>query len=265
MTERREERGRTWNVGVGGARRFHVVYVGLPKTGSTTLAEIFGRWRSGHEYRFEAVAERLAAGAPPAELAAFLRARDEEAALEMDVATFHHFYADLLPSLFPSARFLFFVRAPRAWLDSCLNMMVRNRLRYGAAQVPAWQVRLGRLMFGAYEPDAFASPAALAGALPELVDRYLTFWSSRTAAVLSAVPADRRLVLPTAAITGSFDRLAAFAGVPVTSLDPAAHHRNRGTDKVDLLATLDSRTLDERLAAAVSAVPSEVRGLLAPS
>lgn len=235
--------------------------VGLPKTGSTTLAELFQRYRSGHEYRFEAMAERLAAGATDAELRSLLLARDAEAALELDAATFHHFYVSTLVDLFPDARFILPIRAPRAWLDSLLAMMVRNRARYAGGQVPDWQVRLGRHMFGAYEPDAFRSEGALRAALPGLADRYLSFWSARTAATLAALPPTRRLLLRTEALSRVLPTLAAFAGVPLETLDGSAHHQNRAPAGGPVTASLDPVWLERRVAEAWGAVPALLKAV----
>lgn len=258
---RGEERGRTWNTDRPGPRRFHAFYVGLPKTGSTTVAELFRPFRSGHEYRFEATAELLSAEADLPTLRAFLAARDAEGRLEMDAATFHHFYLPLLVELFPEAHFVVALRAPRPWLDSILNLMVRNRRRYGAGEVPAWQVRLGRRMFGSYAPEAFVSEDALRAALPGLVDRYLDFWAERTTATLAALPPDRSLVLRTEALSDAIPTLADFVGVPPDALDRTAHHQNRGPDLLPITTWMDPDRLQARVVEACDRISTGSWGI----
>lgn len=224
---RREERGRTWNVDTPGPRRFHALYLGLPKTGSTSLAEVFARsYRSGHEYRFEAAAGVLKERGEPGE---FLQRRDAESRLELDSATFLHFWAADLVDLFPAARFLVFERDFPSWLGSLVAMMVRNRRRYGTGTVPRWQVDLGEAMFGRYEPDWYVDDATVRAHEDAITADYQRFWTERTAAVRGAlvgVPSERKLVLPTSELSASLPRIADFLGVDPATLDASASHRN---------------------------------------
>lgn len=228
-------------------RRFHLIGVGLPKTGTTTLAAIFARHRWGHEHAFEPCVDvlhrRLVGNGSDAEVAEAWLARDAEARLECDSASFHHYAAPLLPGMFPDARYVLTVRDPAAQAGSFVNMMVRNAARHGGT-MPPWQRRMGALMIGDFDPALYADPEALTRALPSLADRYLDHWAAGIDRVVGALPRDRVLVLETGQLARSLPALAAHAGVPVDTLVPA--HENAGPEKQDWLSTLPD--LAERVA-----------------
>lgn len=248
------ERGRWWGqAGVPAEippRRFHLLGVGLPKTGTTSLAGVFRGYRWGHELLFaesiEAIAAWRAGALDDAGMAAWVAARDEAGQLEVDSASFNHFVLALLVERHPTARFVYTRRDPVAWADSFLNMMLRNAARFAPSPAapegrpwPAWQVSLGRLLAPSFEPAAFASPEALAPALPSLADELLAFHERETARIEALLPPDRTLVLATDDLTGSLAALADLAGVPLATLDAAGAHENRGEEKqgfTDLLA-----------------------------
>jgi len=242
------ERGRRFGgEGQLDQRRFHAFGVGLAKTGTNSLAESFASYRSGSEFMFQEAIEafaRFADGADDqAEFRAFLRRRDALGGLEMDSASFHHFYVEELISEFPEARFIHTVRDAVSWTESFLQMMLRNRARYVSAPYPAWQATLGRLMVGSFDPDVFVSRTRLEQALPEIVGGYFAYWARSNRLLLRVLPAERSIRADTLELSTTLPNVARFLGVPPERLRPEGFHANAGGYDVPLLSTLDPKEL----------------------
>lgn len=244
------ERGRRWTGAGPHVRRFHAFGVGLAKTGTSSLAECFAEYRSGHEFMFQETVEelgRLAEGRSTAlELREFLRRRDAAVGLELDSASFHHFYIEHLLEEFPSAAIVYTVRDCLSWTESFLQMMLRNYARRAADGIPEWQLTLGRLMVGVFDPGAFASHARLVRELPDLVEGYLSYWARANRRVLDVLPAERSLCVRTGGLSSSLPNVARFVGADPARLRPDAFHANAGDYREPLLATLDPAWLSER-------------------
>jgi Sulfotransferase domain len=239
-------RGRWWGErGVPASlhpRRFHLIAVGLPKTGTTSLASLFQHFRWGDEFLFPESVERLIAwkgGRLDRDvMRRWLALRDEAGALELDSASFNHYFLDIMVELHPAARFVYTRRDAVSWADSFLNMVLRHSIYLRDHPWPEWQLALGRLMAPSFDPGHFASPERLRPALRQLAEELLEFYARETARIEAALPPERSLVIPTEDLTLSLDTLAEFAGVTRLALNAAGSHENRGDGKIPLVAAL---------------------------
>jgi hypothetical protein len=239
-------RGHWW--GEGGVpaslptRRFHIIGVGLPKTGTTSLALLFRPFRWGQEFLFAESLERLVAwraGRLDHEgMRRWLAKRAEAGALELDSASFNHYFLDILVELHPAARFVYTSRDAVSWADSFLNMALQYHAYLGGHPWPEWQLALGRLMAPSFDPGHFATPERLRPELRLLAEELLGFYARETARIVTALPPERSLVIPTHGLTTHLDTLAAFAGLPRSALNAAGFHANRGQGKIPLVAAL---------------------------
>ncbi len=248
LRSRREgvNRGLWW--GQGGVpaslppRRFHLIGVGLPKTGTTSLAYLFQRFRWGDEFLFADSVERLIAWRAGRldhdNMRRWLGSRAEAGTLELDSASFNHYFLDILVELHPTARFVYTRRDAVSWADSFLNMVLRHGAFLRGRPWPEWQLALGRLMAPSFDPGQFSSPAHLHLALRPLAEELLGFYARETAHIEAALPPERSLVIPTEDLSMSLDTLAKFAGVPRSALNAAGSHENRGHGKIPLIAAL---------------------------
>ena len=223
-------------------RRFHLIAVGLPKTGTTSLAFLFQPFRWGAEFLFAESVERLIAwrggGLNREGMRRWLALRAEAGALEMDSASFNHYFLDIMVELHPAARFVYTRRDAVSWADSFLNMLLRNYRYLRGYPWPEWQLALGRFMAPSFDPAQFASPAHLYFSLRPLAEELLSFYARETARIEAALPPERSLVIPTNSLSRSLDTLAEFAGVPRSALNTAGSHENRGQGKIPLVAAL---------------------------
>jgi Sulfotransferase domain len=239
-------RGRWW--GEGGVpaslptRRFHLVGVGLPKTGTTSLAHLFQPFRWGDEFLFAESVERLIAwraGRLDREgMRRWLALRAEAGMLELDSASFNHFFLDMLVELHPAARFVYTRRDSVSWADSFLNMVLRHGAYLRGRPWPEWQVALGRLMAPSFDPGLFASPTHLRLTLSPLAEELLGFYARETARIEAALPPERSLVIATDGLSTNLDTIAAFAGLPRSALNAVGSHANRGRGKIPLVSAL---------------------------
>lgn len=228
----------------GAGRRFHLINVSLPKTGTKSVAGVFSRFRAFHEFQHEATAQAIYAfytGQRSREdMRQFVLARDAAGLLEVDSASFNNWYADLCVELFPRATFLLSVRHPHAWLESTLSHMRRDAeaARSRSMDYPERFRRLGEIVVGDFDPDVLLSQEALVAALPDLAARLLTFWTERQVTLLDCLPQNRLIIIETDRLTESSGRLAAFVGIDPQLLDVDSSHLHRrpaGDRTLDLM------------------------------
>lgn len=229
-------------------RRFQAFYVGLPKTGSTSMASIFRNYRTAHEFLFQETVAATAAyqrsELSREQFIAFLRKRDAVGMLEMDASTFNFAYLDLLIEVFPGTRFIFVIRDCYSWLDSLLDMS----LRFGA-ELPQWMLdfpwpRECVPFKGITDPratyhSAIESAEHLSRVLPQYVGGFLDRWGKGNRRTLSLLPPGRSLVLRTHGLSASLPRLARFLEIPPDTISDQEVWVNRAALRNGLLSKVD--------------------------
>jgi hypothetical protein len=232
---------RTWPTAVvtpGGSaadRRCHVIGVGIAKSGTSSLAGLFSRYRSAHEYDTEETLRRVS-HAPTTLDVSWLQQRDARAGfLECDSSQLHLWYLAELWRAFPGARFVLTLREPRAWLASLID----HRLARGI--MPIW-APLETLRFG--PPAQDGSVLAMYGR-PTL-DAMLAFWARHHQIVLETIPPERLLLLPLADLDtpAGLARISEFAGVSEHSLTPTVARQNMARARFHLLERLPAEQVE---------------------
>jgi hypothetical protein len=233
------------------ARRFHVLTVGLPRTGSTSLYTLFTNFRAGNEFMeretISQVVARHNGTLTAGQFEQYLRRRHCEGDLEMDAASFHHLYLEFLVREHPDARFIMTIRSPYDWANSYIKMIMGWHQRFTAAAepLPSWMEDYGVMLFGDFSWSWVASPATVAERAEPLADAFIRHWAEANRRTLALLPAGRSLIIRTEDLSQSGGRLADFAGVPAASLTDQ-HHSNRHPDRSDLLAGLGRAWVDQR-------------------
>jgi transcriptional regulator with XRE-family HTH domain len=227
------------------ARRFRAYGVGLPKTGTTSIAAIFGAFRSAHEglahETYRALAARAHGSTTEADFRDFLRWRDVRAALEMDSAGFHHAYIPLLVQEFPDARFVLTVRDCFSWLDSLVRYVL-DAGPDGGAFVGWGREQLG-LPFDLPYRDA-TSRERLRPTIASCLSGFLRYFRDGNRRVLAAVPEARLLVVRTSEISQSLASIARFVGMAEEALDRTCAHQLQAPPHPSLLRSLDRATVE---------------------
>ena len=227
-------------------RTFRAYNVGIAKTGSTSMAGIFGRYRSAHEFMFEESTKTIVqytTGVLAREaLREFVLRRDRLGNLEMDSASFSFSYADILVELFPTALFILTIRDCYSWLDSLLNMILLIGPR-----MPAWMLEYGQKVNGYSFTASMVEPRdTLIRHLPDLIESSLRYWSTANELLLKRLPPERTLILRTDRISTSIDRIACFVGVPETTLLAEQSHLFHAQRKFALLHQVEYGFLADR-------------------
>jgi hypothetical protein len=232
-------------------KQFQAFTVGLPRTGSTSLYTLFANYRSGNEYLERETIQRLVDVhhgrlARPAFID-YLRRRTAEADLEMDSASFHHFYLDVLVDEHPDARFIMTIRAPYDWANSYIKMIMSWHQRFTAAgqPLPAWMEDYGGMLFGAFSWSWVASPESVRERAEPLADAFLRHWAEANRRTLALLPPGRSLLVPTERLSADTAAIARFVGVPPERLTDQ-HHSNAHPDRSDLLSGLGRAWVDAR-------------------
>jgi hypothetical protein len=227
------------------ARRFHAYCIGTSKSGTHSVAKLFGRrYRVAHEPGYEQIIDMILNASSGAvcerTLAEFVRSRDRHLRLELECSHPLFHLLEVLLNEFDDAKFILTIRDCYSWLDSQINSQLSR------IEGEHWQT-LGEYRYGG---DSLRHPKeeqSFADFWLYTVDGYLSAWASHNNKVLTTVPRDRLLVVRTQDIAKDIPKLANFLKVPVNYLDPAAAHSFRGAKKFGLLAKLDEQYLEEKV------------------
>jgi len=227
-------------------RRTHLFGVGTGKSGTHSLAAIFGdRLRSAHEpERFKVidVILNVAAGRIRDEqLSCYILRRDRRLWLEVDSSQLNFFLLDKLVELFSEAKFILTIRNPSAWLDSSINHQL------GLGRSEKW-IQLHNLR---YRPDLHTH-TQLEAPLKEkglyTLDGYLAYWARHNWTVINNVPKDRLLIIRTDQLGKSIGEIAKFAGVSRSILNEERSHTFKARQKFNVLRELDQKYLGDKIA-----------------
>lgn len=225
-------------------RRFHAFGVSLPKTGSTSLAAALSNFRTRHEWDMLRLID-LAAQRNQCDISddAFWNSVEDRLAgteLELDVATSHHLYADLLVERLPDARFIHVGRDVHSWVNSMLDM--------------GWRMRRVRGRLGIQADDWHAAAQAYAGiditidaenstpdtdAIPGLLET----WARHMTEMRQTLPQERTLSLHLADLSSSWSAIADFIGVDIGMLTPPAAPERIAPYRCDRFALARAMTL----------------------
>ena len=211
------------------ARRFHLVCVGLPRSGVVSLFTLFRDFRAANEYAEAETVRKLVDYRKKSlsrdALRAYIARRDRESALEMDAASFLHLVGDLIAEMNDETRFVLPVREPAAWFESYIGELRRvlARLRARGKSPPEWQQKYGEMLMGRFDWQEIATPEARQAGMPDLARRFLTHWAQATGKMLDTLPRERTLVLRTGDLGPMRDVLAEFVGQPSGSLTGESH------------------------------------------
>lgn len=219
------------------SRKFQVYNVGLAKTGTTSMSQIFHNYQTAHEFLLPETGQQIkdfqAQKTSEEEFREFLHTRDTVANLEMDSTFCHGHYVDLLAEEFPSAQFIFTIRDCYSWLDSVINMIATHR-----------KITHLDLIFGVSDA-LIGDPEALREHFPDYLDTLLSLWQQMNQEILEELPADRSLIVRTQDISSRIDDIARFVDVPEETLDTTKSHEFKAVQKLNILRSMEAGELEE--------------------
>ena len=208
--------------------RVQAYYVGLPKTGSTSVSEMLSGYRCEHELDMPNLSywgiERAEGRMDSRRAIEMVGPRLEDPALELDVCTSLHWFADHLADRFATARFVHVVRDVRSWTQSLLDMEYRRAIdtRLRRRSIAPWEATFRQHFLGEADPwqDDTTSDE-------RLLVRAMQAWGTHMSRMRQALPSDRTLVLTTPSLDGASGQLAEFLGVPPSRVHQPVRHNTR--------------------------------------
>ncbi|MBL4692052.1 MAG: hypothetical protein JKY92_01835 [Magnetovibrio sp.] len=229
-------------------RQFQLYSVGLPRTGTSSLANIFANFRSVNEFQEKETMEIVTAHRfgriSTQDFHAFLDNRDINGHLEMDAASFNHFYLDYLIHRYPHAGFIFTVRDPYGWTNSYMKLLLRWKQIFGETP-PQWTNDYGRMIFNDFQWATFQSEETLSQNIQATAEQFIIHWGEANRRILGLLPPDRSLIINTDELSHSLGHIAEFAQISPSTLTDR-HHTNIGPDRQDLMATLNPSWFADR-------------------
>ena len=225
-------------------RRFRAYNVGIAKSGTTSIAGIFSKYRAAHEFMFpettKAISDYKTGLISREEFVDFVHARDQKGNLEMDSSSFNFNYVDILVDKYPDAKFIATIRDCYSWLDSMLNMLL-------VLDIKDWMIDFGSRSFGIrVTRDMISSRENIIRALPHMLDGLLKYWAEGQQFTMDNLPMESSLVIRTDEISESLERIAHFLGVPVDTLSPEQSHLFKAAKKFNILYDMDFNLLQEK-------------------
>ena len=225
-------------------RRFRAYNVGIAKSGTTSIAGIFSKYRAAHEFMFpettRAISDYRTGIISKEEFVRFLHSRDQKGNLEMDSSSFNFNYVDILVDEYPDAKFITTIRDCYSWLDSMLNMLL-------VLDIKDWMIDFGFRSFGiSVTRDMISSRENIIEALPHMLDGLLKYWADGQQFSLDNLPKERSLVLRTDEISESLERIAHFLGVPEDTLSSEQSHLFKAERKFNILQDTDFNLLQDK-------------------
>ncbi len=226
-------------------RRFHAYVVGLPKTGTVSLAGVFGNYRSLHEFHqretHKMIIELNQGQVSKREFSQFIRRRDFLAGfLEMDAAHFNRHYIDILDEEFPKAKFICLIRDCYSWLNSCVNFYTHpEKESLQSSELPngmPFDLPMG----------ASSEKEELIKNFHKYIDVPLTIWTTEYKKIIEKLPPGRSMIIKTNEISGKLDEIARLLNVSYNSLITEQSHLNKAEYGVDILRRLDKGFLDAK-------------------
>lgn len=239
-------------------RRIHVFGVGAAKTGTKSIASIFGgAYRTQHEAcsaETIRLIQKVEAGKLNREqVVDALRKRDRKLRLEVEVSHLLVHFAPLLVELFPEAKFIFTVRDPRSWLRSVINQNINNGIPTDLPDEDPrspWReygvIKYGEQPGGPYPLQEWPL-ARFADHGVYSISGYLSNWVWHNRTVLEGIPSERLLSIRTRDISHSIGRIAAFVGVSAEALQAEKSHTHKTPKKNGVLEKIDESYIRSKI------------------
>lgn len=219
--------------------------VGAPKSGTHSIAELFGgAMRTAHEPHALGMIRLILANPRPTsrERRAYFRNRHDRLRLQLESTHMLVFFLEELLACFPGARFLLTVRDPKSWLDSFFNQQL------GTPVHAEWKrfrdYRFGRSLYGHFTGAEILRENGL---YP--LDSYLAYWAWHNERVLRIVPPGQLMIVRTPDIAANAARMAEYLGVDPQRLAERKTHAFKAAARFDLVSRIDPALLDDRIAA----------------
>jgi len=223
-------------------RKFQVYCVGLPRSGTHSVASMFrNKFRAEHEPYAGATIKMIEdvkrGKSSDKKVLKHLYIRDRLMQLELESAHYLYQFIPQLLELFPESKFILTVREPKSWLESEMNK------NYQSVDGQMWS-RYEALRYGVYKNRYENNDIEnLNGVYP--VSSYLQYYVDHIDFVLRNVPEEKLLVLDTFTIEENIERICEFTDAQKKHLNLSSiHSAKRKQKKVRINDLLEEEKLN---------------------
>jgi len=214
-------------------RQFVAFCIGTAKSGTSSIAAMFSRFRSflepnsGELIREIIRSENNSRTRDSRLMAAFSRC-DREHLPEMNSSQINGFYLKEIETLHPAAKYILTIRPCLNWLESFANHHYETRT-VKVAKLYWHEYRKFRFGRYGYSFESDETAVEEAGLFP--IEAYVHFWADYNNDMLARAPIDRTLIVKTCDLGHSCSKIERFLGLRDGSLDPGSSHKNIRTQK----------------------------------
>lgn len=217
-------------------RNFHAFCVGLPRSGTHTIASLFKKnYASWHEpfckETFINIMRWDHQNYSKKRMLKLLSLRDKKLRLDMEAGHYLYKIIDLLVEQFHQAKFILTIREPISWLESEMNQNLIT------CDSNTWST-LERQRYSKYNYEhEFSNLNEVNNIYP--IRSYLSYWKDHIYSVLCCVPPERLLIIDTFELSKELNNIASFVGVDSNSLNVDGKHEGKRNKVFDLYQNVD--------------------------
>jgi len=226
-------------------RRFRVYCIGLPRSGTHSIANLFRtNFRADHEpyagSTVKVIENMHRNRISSSKIIDHLLIRDKILQLEMESTHYLYRFVPQLVTLFPDSKFIMTVREPKSWLESEMNK------NYQSVKGRIWS-RLETIRYGIYnnkhQNDSLKN---IKGIYP--VSSYLQYYRDHIEFVIKHVPEKRLMVLDTFTLQENINTLCDFIDVESYKLNlEKIHSAKRKVKEIQLNKLVDESVIHESI------------------
>lgn len=166
-------------------------YIGLPKTGSKSLAGILKKYNAQHEFLEKELLYNFVkmkkGEVSESNFSVFLKNRKQKVKSQYDIATCHYHYLDILKNDYNN-HFIISLRSPVSWINSFVNFKHQQAVLYNQPYMdennPIISYFIGKEISSSY----FLDLDYLIENIEEWIDDLFLYWSKGIEALINHQP-----------------------------------------------------------------------------
>ena len=222
-------------------RKIHAYCLGLPRTGTTSIAKIIQLpYRVDHEPEHDETTRTLKRYRDnEAELTRYIAKRDKRMWLDLESSWTVGYTAEIYAKLFPNAKYILTIRDCYSWLDSIFNLYLTFFAEGAEHKNNFFEGLFFKMLFGRGKLEYQPQESLLKEKSLYPLEGYFLGWKNFNQLVLDAIPAEQLLVLKTVEISQRLDKVADFLGVPAEFVSGKNSHSRPAKMKHNILQQLD--------------------------
>ena len=218
-------------------RKSHIYCIGTAKSGTHTLADIWGdNYKTAHEPEAEFMINLILnyknGIIDDNVVIKNLISIDNKLKLDINSSQLNFFFIDILTKIFQDSKYILTIRDPISWLDSLINHQLSSSCSSN------WK----RLRDFRFNPSHLIHPneeKALKKNNLYTLDGYLSYWNYHNKKAITVIPTNKLLILRTDKINESTKVLSDFVNLFNYNIMNSNVHSFKAKNKFNILAQIN--------------------------